>query len=218
MEETNYLEFRKFNTREQAIDMADILSQNDITSVLNELPGIAYILSSNPAKEYRIKLLPQDFEKANALLLSQSAVGLEEVDKSYYLNRFTDEELTEIITKADEWNKYDFTYALKILKDRGKEVSASQLSQIQNQRLTDLAKPETVAMPYIVVGYLIALLGGLFAMFGGWHLVTHKKTLPNGKRVKSYSSSSRTHGMIMLVTGIVCFFGWVTLLILTKLL
>ena len=217
MNNKEYLQFQKFNSYEQAVEMADMLSRNGITSVLDEVPGMAYVLSSNPEKEYHIKLLSSDFEKANSFLLAQSARQIESVDKNYYLNRFTDDELMEIICKPDEWNEFDFLYAQKILKERGEEISPAKLAQLQTERLNYLAKPETVSMPWIVLGYAIGLLGGAIAIFSGWHLLRHKKTLPNGKQVPSYSQASRKHGMIMMVTGMLCLIGWVVYQIFAKL-
>ena len=211
MDNTTYLEFQKFSDREQAEELTGILSRNGIASVLDELPGYAYVLSSNPAKEFHVKLKAEDFERANALLLAQSARQIESVDKRYYLHTFTDFELEEIVAKPDEWNDFDFLAAQKILKERGRETGPAKLAQLQKERLAFLATPETVPVHWIILGYAIGLLGGPIAIFSGWHLMTHKKTLPNGKRVPSYSNATRKHGVFMLATGIVSLIIWLVI-------
>lgn len=217
MEENGYEEFQKFSTREQAADVADMLSRNHITSVLDELPGLAYVLSSNAVKEYHVKLQPRDFDKANALLLKQSTERFEEVDMRRYLHSFTDAELMEIVQKPDEWSRVDFMCAQRLLKNRGKEVSEAQLAKLQKERLAYLAQPETVSIPWIVLLYAFALLGGPIAVFSGWHLMRHQKILPNGKKVRSYSSTTRAHGLAMLIIGILAIVAWVSFWMVTKL-
>ena len=209
MKNTPYLEFKKFTSIEQANELTEMLGKNSIDFVLDELPGTAYVLSSNPTKEYHVKLLPKDFEKVKSLLLEQSARKIETIDKRYYLNSLSDEELKDIVAKPEEWNEFDFLAAQKILKERGKEINPAQLAEMQKERSILLAKPETVTLPWIILGYAIGLLGGPIAILSGWHLLRHKKTLPNGKTVSSYSSYTRTHGLIMMMLGIISLLSWI---------
>lgn len=44
---------------------------------------------------------------------------IEVVDKDYYLFSFTEIELEDLIQKKNEWSKFDFLLAKKILNDRG---------------------------------------------------------------------------------------------------
>jgi hypothetical protein len=134
---------------------------------------------------------------------------LENIDKEYYLFDFTDEELIEIVEKQDEWNQYDYLLALRLLKERGKEIDSAFIDNIRKQRIRDLAMPEESQKNWIYAGYLIALLGGVLSIFIGWHLLTHKKTLPDGSRVYGYSVSDRKHGNRIFLLGIICFVLWV---------
>ena len=216
MDSIKFSEFQKFSEREQAVALYDILNKNGINCVLEEVSG-SYILGASSSVNYYIKLVPQDFEKARGLLLNQSARQVEFVDKRYYLNSFTDEELMEIVLKEDEWSAFDFLCAQKILKERGTEVSAEFVAKVQKERLAFLAQPEKISRYWILRGYMAALGGGIFAIWSGWHLLRHKKILPNGKRVHSYSYGDRKHGMIMFALGILCLLIWITILIVIKL-
>ena len=44
------------------------------------------------------------------------------------------------------------------------------------------------------MGYFFTIIGGLLGIFIGYSLFTVKKTLPNGKKVYSYSENDRKHG------------------------
>jgi hypothetical protein len=59
-------------------------------------------------------------------------------------------------------------------------------------------------MGWIIVGYITAFLGGVLGIFIGWHLLSFKKTLPDGQRVYEYDTNARKHGQKILIIGIVC--------------
>ena len=65
--------------------------------------------------------------------------------------------------------------------------------------------------PFIVVGYIAALLGGLIAVAIGWYINTAKRTLPNGERVYVYRASDRRHAARIFSLGILIFLGWFAL-------
>src|SRR5690606_28514397 len=136
--------------------------------------------------EYVVKIGKNDFEKANQVLIEQSISELDSIDKDYYLFSFTDTELRDIVAHSDEWNKFDFLLAQKLLKERGNEIDQHELETIKQQRIDELSQPEKPQHTAVIAGYILAVLGGIFGLFIGWYLSTHKKTLPNGERVHNY--------------------------------
>jgi hypothetical protein len=52
-------------------------------------------------------------------------------------------------------------------------------------------------------------LGGFLGVFIGWHLLTYKKTLPNGNRIYAYSGNDRKQGNRILVLGAIFIAIWV---------
>ena len=61
---------------------------------------------------------------------------------------------------------------------------------------------------WIAFGYLCAFGGGAIGVFTGWHLMTLKKTLPDGRKVYVYSSNTRKHGQRILLIGIPSLIIW----------
>ena len=210
MIEEQYLTFQKFSDKGLANELAELLAANNIDFVVEDTSGFDTTFSNSETnKEYRIKLRKENFEKANTLLLQITLKQLDNVDKDHYLFDFTDEELVEIITKPDEWGQFDYLLAQRLLKERGKEIKPELADTLRKQRLQELAKPEESQKTWIYVGYAIAILGGLLSIFIGWHLLTHKKTLPNGDRVYGYSGSDRKHGNRIFLLGIFFFIIWI---------
>ncbi|MBS1506618.1 MAG: hypothetical protein JSS79_08235 [Bacteroidetes bacterium] len=208
-----FLTFRKFNTVEEAQELADLLKANNIGSELEDTAGFDVSFSGNPLnKEFRVKLLPADFERAEKLLLHQPHVTAEQLAPDHYLLSFSDDELLEIVTKPDEWSATDYQLALQLLKAHGKEMSADRLSALKKQRYHHLAQPEETKPVWIFVGFLSALLGGVLGIFIGWHLMAHKKTLPDGQRVYGYTTADRKKGQTIFFLGLI--FGVLWLLVL----
>jgi hypothetical protein len=79
-----------------------------------------------------------------------------------------------------------------------------------------LAKPEPSQRKLIAAGYLFAILGSLFGIFIAWHLLTYKKTLPNGERVYVYSETDRKNARIMLIIALILVVFWLMVAIITN--
>ncbi len=134
-----------------------------------------------------------------------------DLPNNYYLFDFTDEELIEVVAKPDEWNQLDYLLALKLLKERGKEVNPILADKLREHRIEELAKPEVSQKGMIYSGYALAVLGGIIGIGIGWTLSSQKKTLPNGNVVYVYSESDRKHGNRILWIATISFVLWIVL-------
>ena len=206
-----FIVFQKFNNQNAAKDFGNLMNLNQIEySIENTSINFDPILSNNEfGKEYCVKIKKADFEKADTILRETAKAEIKALENDYYLLSFSDEELIEVIEKSDEWNKFDVELAHKLLKDRGKEITEHQISEIKKQRMVELSKPEESQRVYIIIGYVSAFLGGFLGVFIGWHLLTFKKTLPNGNRIYAYSENDRKQGNRILIIGVVFIVIWI---------
>ena len=201
----DYSIFKKFPTLEQANELKALLDENNIEFILaDNVPPVDVTFSgSTLLHEYEIRLKPSDFKKTEVLLTQLAEQQLNDIDPDYYLLKFTDEELYDILLKADEWGPFDYTLAQKSLKDRGKPIDTALLASLKKQRLAALAKPEENQKAWIIAGYIFACLGGLLGIIIGYSLWTAKKTLPNGQKVPSYTENDRKHGKYIFYIGLI---------------
>jgi hypothetical protein len=209
------LVYKTFFEPESARALAEILTQNNIHHTITEDRESLDSLYGDKTfkKQYFVKIKDKDFVAVDSLLLEHSKQLLDDVDKEHYLFSFNSAELYDILRKPDEWTQLDVLLAQKILTERGVSVTQDELSKLKDERTKSLAKPDDGNGPWIYIGYLMAMLGGLFGVFIGWHLSTFKKTLPNGERVHGYSVQDRTHGNNILVIGVVMLLVWLSLTI-----
>jgi hypothetical protein len=214
--EEGFITFEKFNNQNLAKELGTLLTDQNIEFLLedNSLSFDPTFANNSFGKEYCIKLKKSDFEKANKILTDKSENEINEIDKDYYLLSFSDDELIDVVSKSDEWNKFDVSLAKKILKEKGKEITPEKIEEIKQKRILELSKPEEGQKNYIILGYITAILGGLLGVFIGWHLLTYKKTLPNGNRIYVYSENDRKQGNRILIIGGIFFIFWLTIRIL----
>jgi hypothetical protein len=206
-----FVTFEKFNNESLAVDFGSLLNKNKVDFLIENISiNFDPILSNNEfGKEYCVKIKKDDFEKANDILREKAKKEINEIQDDYYLLSFSNEELIDVIEKSDEWNKFDVELALKLLNERGNEITTEQINELRKQRIIELSKPEEGQNIYIIIGYISALLGGLLGVFIGWHLLTYKKTLPNGNRIYAYSEKDRKHGNRILILGAVFIVVWI---------
>jgi hypothetical protein len=204
-----FINFQKFSTEAQAKELIDLLVENLVPyEIEDNTPESVSLIANQGLREIRIKLHQEDFERVNALLESMAREGLGEVTADYYLFEFSESELMEILEKPDEWGKNDYALALKILRERGMELSQEKVEALKEQRMKELSKPEGGQEGWIIAGYSAAIGGGILGIFIGWHLLTFKKTLPDGKKIFAYTPSSRKHGQRILYIAVPCLIFW----------
>ena len=211
--EPEFITYQKFNDVALANHLSDLLTEHNISNYIEEEdmvfnPAFSY----TDTKEYVVKVQPEDFERINDLLKRDANENIAEVEPDYYLLSFTNEELKDVITKADEWNAFDVQLARKLLTERGNAISDDEIEKTEEKRIEDLKVPEPSQSTWVIMGYIIAI--GCLAMpffisviglFIGWHLFSHKKTLPNGEQVFAYNDMDRKHGKRIFYIGIAVF-------------
>ena len=206
-----FIVFRKFNDKDSALELGKLITEKKIDNLVEDI-SIKFdpILSNNEfGKEYCVKLKKIDFERAEQILGEKAENEITEIVNDYYLLSFSNDELIDVISKSDEWNDFDVSLAKKLLRERGNEITEEKINEIKRQRILELSKPEKGQNIYIIIGYLFSLFGGLISIFIGWHLMTFKKTLPNGTKLYAYSENDRKHGNRILILSIIFFVLWI---------
>lgn len=115
MNENNFIIYKRFIDSEQAEGVIEILEEHNILYEIedNSLQGLEVILGTDSAPKVLIKLLPEDFEKANQLLNIEAEKEINGVEKDYYLFAFENNELFEVVSEQDSWSEFDVQLAKK---------------------------------------------------------------------------------------------------------
>jgi hypothetical protein len=200
-----FITFKKFDDPALAQALTDLLKENGIEYQIEEGAfsfDPTFAASPELSTEYCVKISPDNFTRATELLNASEAEDIKHVNEDYYLFSFTDAELMEILEKADEWSSFDHQLARKLLADRGVDVSDQKLAELNQIRIDELKAPESKQSEWVIIGYILALIGGVLGLFIGWMLTSHMKTLPTGERVFVYREADRRHGKNILYISI----------------
>ncbi len=207
---------RKFLDPGAAASFVKLLESHEIPFYVEDAsetfdPSFAF---NKVTKEIHVKVRPSDFERIESLVEEQVEELTEgEIPSDHYLLEFNDEELFELLSKPDEWSAMDYQLAQRILKDRGKPVDDELLGELKARRKEELATPSSSPKAWIYAGYLGGPFGGLVGFFVGWHMLTFKKTLPDGTQVPGYTGHDRMHGLFILVLGILFTLAYLVLVL-----
>jgi len=197
MNKPEFITYQKFNDPALAEELMEQLENNGITYQYEEVSSgfDPSMVMSNAPVDYIVRVKSADFEKVNLILEANELQNLPNIEVDYYLFAFTDEELIDVIAKADEWSAFDVVLARKILADRGKILTDELVSSIHERRIEELTKPEQPHPFWVTIGYIFAMLGGALGFFIGWHLYTYKKIMPNGDFIYGYNQNDRKQGL-----------------------
>jgi len=204
----DFITYQKFNDVALAENLADILQRHNIEYTIEEESltfNPSFVLNNELAQEYTVKINSKDFEQVNQLLLEEETANINDVEADYYLFKFTNDELIDLLTKADEWSAFDYLLAQKILTERGTVIDDNYLAELKQKRIEELKEPEASQTIWIVIGYMAACLGGILGIFIGWYLFSSKKTLPNGEKVYNYTERDRKNGRNIFYLSIIIF-------------
>lgn len=216
--EKEFSTYRKFIYKDDALDLIEILEQNQIDYVLNDNSSRLDSTFGNDdnSKQFELKINKDDFKKVENLEENLIIASLNNVENDHYLFEYSDEELIEIVLKKDEWSKFDFLLSQKILKERGKEINPEILNVISKQRLEELSKEENVPKMWIFAGYFFALIGGFVGVLIGYTIMSYKRNLPDGKTAYLYKKEDRNQGQNILILSIIGIIFWITIRFLNK--
>src|SRR5688572_1665615 len=168
--------FQSFFTEDEAVSVIESLKENGIAYQLEgskELLDRAFI-GDNLEKKIFLKIKSSDFFKANEILDAHIMQNIISLEKDYYLFSFTNDELTEILRKPDEWSRQDFLIARKILEERGQPMNEAVIKDLRSKRINELSREESEPTLIIIAGYILALLFSLVGLFFGLAFLTAK--------------------------------------------
>ena len=214
--EENFVTYRKFIFKDDALDLIEILKENNIDYVLDDNSSRLDSSFGNDdnTKQFVLKIEKENFERVEELEEKSISKSLDNIDKSYYLFESSDEDLIEIVLKKEEWNKFDYLLAQKILKERGKEINQDLIKAINKRRVEDLKTEEASPKWLIFIGYLFSILGGFIGIFIGLYLMNYKKTLPNGETIYGFGKEDRNSGKNVFICSIMGIIFWLVVRIL----
>ncbi len=228
-----FITFRRFPEKIAAREFGALLESKGIRyEIENNSPRVDVTFVGSPLqKQYILKLHKDDLQAARQLLEEEATEMMQAIDKDYYLFEFSNEELHDVLKKPDEWNEFDYLLAQKILQERGEAIDEGYVEQLEAERLSEL-KAQKDAAPwlillgyvlalaggifaivaaimqvkpipdYVLLGYILGAIGGVFAVMVGWILLTSRMSLPDGSRQALFGKKTQNNGRWIFLLGL----------------
>jgi|ADGO01.1.fsa_nt_gi hypothetical protein len=159
-----FASYQQFFSPEEAEPIIAVLKENGIPYTFNKTRGIldAVIIGVNPNDQYDLRIPQHEFRRVSELLIANTKVNLDELEKDYYLFSFTCEELENIIANPDEWSAHDYVVAVELLKRKGESLPKEKLEELRESRFEVLAKSQKKFPGFgLAIAYLLPLWSGL---------------------------------------------------------
>lgn len=204
---SKFITYKKFQNANQLHEIEELLKQNNILFEIedNTTRVSQFIIGQDYEDNIAIKISPDDFITVNKLLEDNATELINNLNEDYYLYKFSNDELMQIVVEPDKWGEIDQKLSVKLLNDRGVTVTKELLKTLEQKRFKELSAQETASNLWIIAGYMSSLLGGLLGIGIGMSLYTTKRTLPNGDRVYVYIDKDRSDGRNMMIIGAIMF-------------
>ncbi len=210
-EQEQLVQLAKFDNAPEAEELQSFLKEKGVESKIEDVtPSVDLTFQGNSlGNEVLVKVNVQDFDKAEELLEGRAARDIKNIPDDYYLFQFSDEELMEVIEKADEWSNIDHQLALQIFKSKGREFTKEELEGYRNKRIEESQQLDQAHPFWIFFGFFSAACGGLFGIWIGMYYWQSKSRDLEGSKFYSYNKSMRKTGMIMATFGFLSMIGWI---------
>ena len=196
--------YRKFETAEIANMLVVLLDEHKVEhSVFHNGEEIEDFNPSVHQRNLEIHLLEEDSERVDQLIEETADKELDTVEKDYFIFSFNNDELREVLIKAEEWSALDLALAHKLLRERGEPFDKEEISRLRDERAIELAKPKSASISSLVVAYLGAVFLQIIPIVAGIIYLTSKKDDLAGNRVPVYDDPTKKHGRTMILLSIV---------------
>ena len=202
--ESKVASYRHMPDRASADALAALLNDAGLSAEVVENSQVFDVtFTAGIEREYHVILPQEQFAQAETLLEAQAGEEVASLPADHYLRTFGEEELWEVLRKADEWSPHDRVLARELLRQQGHIVDERMMQRFRAERLESLARPEKATGALIAAGITMVLFGGVVGMAIGYSMAQARKTLPDGGRVPRYTPQDRRTGQYIMVAGAV---------------
>lgn len=208
-----------FSDTEEAEMAAAVLKENSVAFYIEEARlsfDATFSYKTNPYSVH-LKVKEEDIGKVLELLdaaAREEGVETTDITLASLFESYSDEELLEVVSHRDEWKDTEVQLAEQILDKRGITLSENEKRKMWKDRVAEVRKPQKGSIGWLIFGFVLALMGGLFGIMLGFAYCTLKGKDPEGNSYFIYDDRTRTLGLLMtllgiLVIAVLTYYGWI---------
>ena len=203
-----FVEIKRFPFPELIEQISEIFDSNEIEYVIENTKPSFDPFFTYEIVEYILKVNQSQKKKALELLANSFSDNF--TSEGHYMDSFTDEELIEVLSTTEVWDKADLQYAKNLIKQRKIVIDEEKIKKAQHKVISELKEPKKAKPVIIILGYLFAITGALIGLSIGIHLKYKRNEVVDWQeKIFYYDKKSRNHGNNIFI---ICW-GWAIFLI-----
>ncbi|MEY4926404.1 MAG: hypothetical protein RI894_840 [Bacteroidota bacterium] len=197
---------------ETAENMAALLRENNVACRI-EYPNTHFSpvnYGDASTGVYRLMLANEsDFLRAENALLTIKEAEIAALPADYYLLKFSDEQLYQVLIESDDWGEFDQALAATLLEKRDVAIDADKISTAKAARKNAMQQ-DRISKATLALGFLLALMGNPISLAMMIAYSVSKKKTGNGVSFYRYDDFTRTTvlwiGVVWLIMVFVIYF------------
>lgn len=113
--DSEYIELKRYFSVNAVTDLIDILKEHDIAYIIDSTkPDLDLTFTNGDLYSYIVKIPKNQLKKAEQILYDIMI----KTPGTHYMDTFSTEELGEVIDHPEEWDRADYKYAMKLIKNK----------------------------------------------------------------------------------------------------
>ena len=172
----NFIEYQRFPTIESAVELIDILEENDISYRINDSLGSFDIAASSMSpfdKQVVVFIEEDNFEEVNLLFINDNSPKEDNADNDHYLYTFSDEDIIEVIANPEDWAELEVTLAKQIANQRDLKITAAAIKSARKEKMEEQFKVIQETQATVSAGYSWFLWIGILSIINSIDILFH---------------------------------------------
>lgn len=206
--------FQELDNSDLVQEMVFCLQSNNIPYQLEGSSPLVLdeqiIGTQNIAKQV-LKLRLEDFAKAQQVLMNYFQKQVDGLPLPEYMESLHKDEFLEVVENPVAWGFWNVAYARKGLALLGHPISDEQMKLYFERAVQKETASESIAVFWLAVMYVMALLFPPFALVWSGLMRSAKKTLSDGRQIHRYNSSVRTNALYIFMIALVIIVLWLAI-------
>ncbi|WP_010253581.1 hypothetical protein [Myroides injenensis] len=206
MNDIDYMLYREYDNKYDLMDLIYELDKRALSYIIEENNNLISATANHPLT-YSLFVKQTDLQKIKEIEKQFVILPFASIPTDYYLHENTDKELLELISDRSSCSPLDYAIAREILKKRQVVVDYDNLLNQKTKLLIKQHRKIADNRTWLIIIYVLALLGSIIGIIAGLHIL-YRKTTINNTRVHFYPKHIRIHVPYILLIGIISCLFW----------
>lgn len=201
------IDYKLYQEYDNKFDLMDLIYELDKRSLAYTIKENNNLTTANRTTTYSLFVKEIDLQKIKEIEQQFVILPFTSIPTDYYLHQNTDEELLELLSDRSLCSPLNYAIDREILKNRQVVIDYDNLLNQKTNLLIKQHRKIADNRTWLIIVYVISLLGSILGIIAGLHIL-YRKTTINNTKVHFYPKHIRIHAPYILLTGVISCLIW----------